>query len=66
MKTERYYPYEKLCLKYQLILSLQKTKKVSYIYLSFTANSALKKILKENNKAKCCLEVIKRKSILIL
>ena len=43
MKTEKNYPYEKLYLKYQLILSLQKTKKVSYIYLSFTANSALKK-----------------------
>ena len=37
------HPYKKPYLKYQLTLSLQRMKKVSYIYFSFTANSALKK-----------------------
>ena len=35
--------YKKPYLKYQLTLSLQRMKKVSCIYFSFTANSALKK-----------------------
>ena len=51
------HPYKKPYLKYQLTLSLQRMKKVSCIYFSFTANYAMKKKLKENNKAKCGLKM---------